>query len=295
MKKIATICSMLVLGGVLAFAQNNPELAGKVQKAAAKAVTAPNADVAANDQTLYFLLEETVQNETNGARGTYHAEYRCKAYVLDEHWYILAGTCGSSVRGDVGHNDKDEYTRHQLRLQTADGQPLVYKKNEHIMLLREEKHLPARYVNVLATSTPQQLFTLTAHDYTAVINTARFGLNKVVQRELKPKTIRGNSFILREGTFDLSGTATDPLFLIAPDQNTFLAAYNNAPMYYYFYDHPGQVRGDLSPKGDRSDTWFSLTEEDLKFIQNTLQAYPEDWARIKTRLFLDQTHTPYFE
>lgn len=293
MKKIIVTFILIALGAILALAQENNDLTNQVQRAVQTAVV--NADAAGSNRTLYFILKETVRHESNGSEGTYHAEYHCKAYALDEHWYILAGTCGNSVKADVGHNDKNDYTRRGLTLLAEDGTELKYKKNKHIMLLHEEKFIPGLYVNVLATSSPVQLFTLTAEEYAAVINTSRFGLNKIVTRELKPKSIMADSFQLEEGVFDLSGTATDPLFLISPEQNTFLAGYNKAPMVYYFYDHPGQVRGDLDAKGDRSINWFSLTKEDLQFIKDSLKDYPADWKRIKTRLFLDQTQTPYFE
>lgn len=293
MKSIITFVSLLLLGHTYCAAQNNTSLKDKVQKATQAAVV--NAGVEENNHTLDFLLEESVRNVVNGAEGTYHAEYHCKAYTLDEHWYILAGTCGNSVNGDIGHHDRDNYTRHHLKLLTYSGQDITYYKNEHILLIRDEKHLPGLYVNVLATSTPETLFSLTAKDYTAKINTSRFGFNAVRTRELKPKTIHDGVFSLRKGLLDLNGTATDPLFLIAPDQNTYLAGYNAAPMFYYFYDHPGQVRGDLSPKGIRSNTWFSLTKADLEFIKSTVKKYPEDWKRIKQRLFLDQTETPFFK
>ncbi len=294
MKKIVVTFILIALGAILALAQENKNLTNQVQRAVQTA--AVNSGAAESNRTLYFILKETVRHELNGTEGTYHAAYHCKAYALDEHWYILAGTCGNSIKADVGHNDKNEYTRRGLTLLAEDGTELKYKKNKHLMLLHDEKFIPGLYVNVLATSSPVQLFTLTADKYTAVINTSRFGLNKVVTRELKPKSILSDSFQLEEGTFDLSGTATDPLFLISPEQNTFLAGYNKAPMVYYFYDHPGQVRGNLDPRGDRSSNWFSLTEEDLKFIKESIQKdYPEDWKRIKARLFLDQTQTPYFK
>ncbi len=293
MKKIIITFVFIIIGTFLAFAQGNTELTNRVQRAVQSGIV--NAGAEKNNLTLYFLLKETVRHENTGSEGTFHAEYHCKAYALDEHWYILAGTCGNSVQADVGHNDKDEYTRRGLTLLAEDGTELNYTKNKHLMLLHEEKFIPGVYINVLATSSPVQLFTLTAEKYTAVINTSRFGLNKVLTRELKPKSILGDSFELNESVFDLSGTATDPLFLIGPNGNTFLAAYNKAPLVYYFYDHPGQVRGDLDAAGDRSARWFSLTKEDLQFIKDSLKNYPVDWKRIKNRLFLDQTQTPYFK
>ena len=293
MKKIIVTFVFIILGTFLVFAQDNTELTNRVQRAVQSNII--NTGAEKNHLTLYFLLEETVRHENTNSEGTYHAEYHCKAYALDEHWYILAGTCGNSVNSDVGHDDRREYTRHNLKLKTLSGEKLTYFKNPHLMLLREEKFIPGVYVNILATSSPVQLFTLTAEKYTAMINTSRFGLNKVLTRELKPKSIMGDSFELNESAFDLSGTATDPLFLIGPDGNSFLAAYNKAPMFYYFYDHPGQIRGDLDAKGDRSARWFSLTKEDLQFIKDSLKDYPADWKRIKNRLFLDQTQTPYFK
>ena len=115
-------------------------------------------------------------------------------------------------------------------------------------------------------------------------------------RELKPKTVRGNFFSLLEGPFDLSGTATDPLFLIASNKDVFLSAYNDAPLIYHFYDHPSQVRRVPLSNAKNSHRWFSLTKEDLQFIKKTMiKDYPKDWKRIKKRLFLDQTQTPYFK
>lgn len=290
-KKILVVLGSILLGTTFSSAQKTTE---KIQKEV-QAVVEFNAGVEESNRTLEFVLEETVRHVPTGAEGTYHADYRCKAYALDEHWYILAGTCGNSVAGDVGHDDADDYTHHNLTLKSIRFEDITYYKNKHLMLLREEKFIPGLYVKVLATSSPKQLFALTSNDYTAKINSSRFGLNIVKTREPKPKTILGNSFSLREGLFHLQGTATDPLFLVASNEESFLAAYNKAPMVYYFYDNPNQVRGSTQPKGERSIFWYSLTKDDLQFIKTTVQKYPGDWERIKNRLFLDETQTPYFD
>lgn len=309
MKKLLTVISAVFFMATLATAQkgrleeqvvrtvenarNNPQVQAPVAEPS-------NAGMEKTSYVVDFEIQESVYDGDNDA--TYKADYRCKAYKLDEHWIILAGTCGNSVNSDIAEDGDHTYLkRHGFKFVQAYWagravSPFVYKKNDHVMLLRtgDGFTLKAPYVKILATSAPQNLFSLTAgKDYDAVINTSRFGLNAARTRTLKPKTIQGDQFELRKGFLGLSGSATDPMFIRDTQGEVFIAAYNVASMRYYFKDHPFQVRGSTEPDGDYSNTWFSLTEDDLKFIKETVSAYPGDWERIKNRLFLNQTETPY--
>ena len=298
MKKVLTLVSFVFFATAFANAQQS-KLQEVVKQAIQQAATnvSSNAGVEERNGVLQFTLSESVVNDATGASGTYHADYRCKVYALDQNWYIAAGTCGKSyAKGRVHENDNeyDSYSRHGLKLYYTDGTAVEYKKNDHVTLIRKiegQSDLSAPYVNVLAT-TPQKLLTLTGEGYTLKINTSRYGLDAIRSREIRPKSIDGNTFSLREGMFDLSGSATDPLFAIAPNDNVFLAASNNSEMTYAFYDSDKIPHFDEA-HGDHFNKWFSLTEDDLKFIKQTVSAYEGDWDRIKTRLFLDQTETPY--
>ena len=51
-----------------------------------------------------------------------------------------------------------------------------------------------------------------------------------------------------------------------------------------------------SSSGGTSPRWYTLSQQDLHFIRDTIQKQrPGDWARIKGRLFFNQTNTPYFK
>lgn len=290
MKKVLTLVSVLFITATFAAAQRVQQGVEQVMREAEQTASS-NAGAEKRNEVLDLTLVETVVHAGNGAQNTYHAAYRCKVYPLDQNWYIAAGTCGNSVKGDVHHDDASEYTRHELKLTQVDGSNLEYKKNERVTLIRTSA-LSGPYVNVLA-STPVNLLALTGNGHTLKVNTSRFGLNAVRSREIRPKSIKENVFSLREGRFDLSGSATDPLFVINPNNDVFVAAYNKAPMRYFFYDTGDLIRAFPEAHGDYSNSWFSLTEDDLKFIKQTVSAYEGDWDRIKTRLFLDQTQTPY--
>ena len=214
----------------------------------------------------------------------------CKAYPIAKHWLLVAGTCARPV------NLKSELfgtlfvTKHNL---TPYSSNIRFVYNSRIMLIWSDYYnFTGPFVNVLATDSPEQLFTLSAsHDIK--INTARWGMDSVKTRSLKSGSIKEGAedkvlFQLKESAADLSGTATDPLFLIEKEglHNEFLAAYNDGIMDYTFGNWPYH-------HGRTSENWYSLHLGDLQFIKDTvLKNRPADWAQIKTRLFYNQTEKP---
>ena len=224
----------------------------------------------------------------------------CKAYALDEHWLILAGTCTKAMQAILAtrwHNSyygdseafsiqiSEYFSDRTIGMMTENGLINDVKThmayNDRLLLIwNDEAEHRAPFVNVLATASPYYLQFLQDHKHTLKIHTARFGSNRPFRRKIRPGTICENHFQLDEDWTDLSGTYTDPLFVINPAGNEFLTAFNNAVQFFNV----------------TSDTWYGLTYVDLLFIKVTVQKYrPQDWARIKTRLFYNDTETPYFE
>lgn len=192
-------------------------------------------------------------------------------------------------------DDHKLISREERQVFTYEGREFTNMAyNSKIMLVwYNQAQYVAPFVNVLAASSPKQLFTL-SKTHQVQINTARYGKDAVRTREFDDNSASGNYFKLDESWTQLSGTATDPLFLINSDKNEFLAGYNNGYLHYnylltlndFFFQFDGLP----------SDTWYSLSLEDLHFIRATVQAHrPQDWPLIKTRLFYNTTDLPYFE
>ena len=238
-------------------------------------------------------------------KGPYKATLACKAYALDSNWLLLAGTC---MRYSTDPVQVYETTYHEREGRKIDSNFKVgdyaipaknYVYNDDVMLLWTADPNTVKFlsklpkVNVLAISEIRQLFALNDRN-TIKINTARLGTNAIRERKLKTNSFRGNLFQLEEGFTDLSGTATDPLFLITPAGREFLVGYNNGQLNYALQITFDDTLNTFN--GETSKEYFALNLDDLNFIKKTvLEKRPGDWKRIKNRLFLDQTETPYFK
>ena len=271
---------------------------------------AGNSGVIDQNQRVDLDIQESfTDTHTHQNFGPYDAQIGCKAYVLDSYWLVVAGTCMRYDNGAIFESGDQAYMKRYGRKVTGlvssfKENPVKrvftgldashHAENGNIMLIWS--HTPAffgPYVNILATSSPENLFTLSAN-HTIKINTARGGTNSTPTRTLKSGSIKGRTFELDEGWSDLSGTATDPLFLINPARNEFLSAYNNGYVHYALQMRLDDVTNSSS--GGTSPRWYTLSQQDLHFIRDTIQKQrPGDWARIKGRLFFNQTNTPYFK
>ena len=304
MKKLVLIVCALAVCTVSLQAQNKPKVANsqldkeveQTVKRAAAATALTNKGAIKENKRVDFRIEESLRELNAGLEeGPYEADIACKAYALDSHWLLLAGTCMRYSNQDIREQDDHKYIeRFGRKITHASIWPLHHAENSNVMLIwREEAIYKAPFVNVLATSNPSSLFALSSN-HAVQINTARFGADSVKSRSLKTNSIQGNTFKLDENWGDLSGTATDPLFLINPNGNEFLAAYNNGYISYALQMTFDDIFRTFD--GLKSDTWFTLTQADLEFIKHTVQTNrPEDWPTIKNRLFLDHTQTPYFK
>ncbi|WP_428075906.1 hypothetical protein [Candidatus Avelusimicrobium luingense] len=248
----------------------------------------------------------------------------CKAYALDAHWTLVAAPCAHAfafngwkknipyaqqIYSVSMHTNNFENwdsifqddTNYFLGWISKNGQlphedtHMAY--NNHIMLIWHEQRLyEGPYVNVLATTSPEQLFALETNN-TFKINTARymFFSDSIRERSLQKGSVKGNTFRLDESATDLSGTSTDPLFLITPQHTEFIAGYNAAKLGKKWF-RAQWLSGEKSLEGLACPVWYSLTKNDLQFIEQTVRAYrPQDWFSIKGRLFFNQTQTPFFK
>ena len=294
MKKIWAVVSLFLLMTSVSFVHAAEEtLQEKVQKAVSKAATPSNKGAIKENKVAHVTVVDRFGNgvDIDGEDMIIAANvytYGCKAYALHPNWLLVAGTCVHHLDPEPFHDpfSPAKFAMSYVAAQTPEEE-LDY--NGNILLIWRDKPLyKAPFIKVLAVSTPQQLFALTA-THQVQINTARLGLDKVVDRTLKSGSIKKDSsgqvlFQLDETWTDLSGTATDPLFLISATSNEFLAGYNNGVL-----DYQARV-------GRSSPDWYTLSESDLKFIKDTVQENrPQDWSFIKTRLFFNQTKTPYFK
>lgn len=290
MKRTLVYAAILLLTACPLLAASKATLEQKVEEQVKVAVT-PNKGAIEKNLRIDFEIAESFYDERyDQNNGPYRADIACKAYALDAHWLILSGTCMRYSSGDILEPGDHEFIERYGRVIKD---KIKYSYNDNVMLIwTNENKYEAPFVNVLATSSPVQLFTLSAN-HKIKINTARLGTDAVRNRTLKTGSINGNRFQLNEGLSDLSGTATDPLFLISPEENEFLAAYNNGEISYAL-----QMRSDDILKtfdGLTSKDWFSLNKKDLEFIKVTVQANrPNDWNKIKQRLFFDNTKVPFF-
>lgn len=251
------------------------------------------------DLERHYVTKNNAKEDDTVNHITSTSSVSCKAYALDTHWLILAGTCMEAIQQSLHpqwHNtyrgDKDAFeiqlkeglSERTVGLITEKGllpdvkNHLAY--NDRVMLVWHDKEAyRAPFVNVLAVASPYGLQALQNQKHTLKIHTARFGSNKTVARSIQQGTISENTFALLEHWYDLPGTYTDPLFAVNPAGSEFLTGYNTAVQF-------------IQTAGKR---WYSLTYADLLFIKNTVQQNrPQDWPRLKDRLFYNDTACPYF-
>nr|QGT50617.1 hypothetical protein Elusimicrob1349_0870 [uncultured Elusimicrobia bacterium] len=291
MNKTLTCAGMLLLLANPLLATPHSSLSDAVNHKV-NATIPQNKDAIKHNLRVNFSISEYFYDERlDQDNGPFDADIACKAYALDTNWLILSGTCMRYDQNDIREEGDHEYLdRHDRTVRNISN----HAENNNIMLIwTPTPQYKAPFVNVLATTSPAQLFTLSAN-HTVKINTARYGKDAVRTRKLKTNSIKGNIFKLDEGWTDLSGTATDPLFLISPAGNEFLAGYNNGNISYALQMTLDDILNTYD--GQTSDEWFALTKSDLEFIKATVLAKrPKDWSRIKSRLFLDKTDKPYFK
>ena len=283
------------LFSVSALATDTATLTKQVQRAAQVHLT-PNVGAIKNNSRLDFYITERLDYPGRTVYGPYRADLACKSYALDSHWLIVAGTCMRVDNSDIWeYGDSQLITRFDREVFQKNGTEFTtFKNNARVMLVwSDQAQYRGPFVNVLAVSSPKQLVAL-EKTHTVKINTARYGRDGVRTREFDTTSAHGNYFKLDESWTQLSGTATDPLFLIAPNENEFLAGYNDG---YVHYNYLRSLNDLIFPNdGLPSDTWYSLTQEDLHFIRHTVrEKRPQDWERIKARLFYETTSAPYFE
>ena len=270
---------------------------------AAQNQKAKNTNTGASTQNLrvdFTISEKFYDKKIKQDNGPYNAHIACKAYALDSHWLILAGTCMDYSNEDLRDIDDRFYIRRYNRQikRALIGSTTLDERNHartrNVMLIWNDKSIfQGPYVNVLATAAPKQLFTLSAN-HLLKIHTSCLNANALRARTLKPNSVKGNTFKLDEGFTDLSGTATDPLFLFSARGNEFLSAYNAGKISYALQISYRDVK--YNSHGNFSDTWYTLSANDLQFIKKTVQQHrPKDWARIKGRLFFNQTSVPFFK
>ena len=291
MNKTWTFAGLLLLLACPLFANTDTKIGSTINKKVNEVVAANKGAIKENLRVDFAISESFYDSRLQQDNGPFDADISCKAYALNSQWLILAGTCmrydeERDIREDGDHEYMERHSRTFRRHYN-------YAENGNVLLMWSAKsRYSAPFVKVLATTSPHELFTLSAN-HTIKINTSRFGRHAVKTRKLKTGSVSGNHFKLDESWFDLSGTATDPLFVIAPNGNEFLAGYNNG---YISYALQMTIDDSVNTSTrNPSDAWFSLTKEDLNFIKETVQEKrPQDWARIRTRLFLNTTNRPYF-
>ncbi|WP_432634216.1 hypothetical protein [Candidatus Avelusimicrobium sp.] len=261
------------------------------------------ANKGASDENLrvdFNISENFYDHNMEQENGPFKADIACKAYALDSHWLLLAGTCMDYSTEDIRTPGDHVYMeRHDRKILKASAGKIAlnakhYTLNERIMLIwSNNASFTGPYVNVLGTTSPSKLFELSAN-HTVKIHTARLGIDSLRERDFKSNSIKGNTFKLKEKFTDLSGTATDPLFLFSKQGNEFLAAYNKGEISYALQMTVDDFTHTYD--GKTSATWYSLTKEDLFFIKDTVNKIrPQDWNRIKGRLFFNGTSVPFFK
>lgn len=291
MKKNLAYAGLLLLLACPLFAVSSQKLEQAVSSKASAAVPTNKDAIKGNLRVDFPISEYFYDGLRDQDNGPFDADIACKAYALDEHWLILSGTCMRYYdSGDIREVGDHEYIERHGR---TFRENINHAENDNVMLIwNSTGGFKAPFVNVLATDSPNQLFTLSAN-HTVKINTARHGRNAIRTRKLKTGSVSGKYFKLDESWTDLSGTATDPLFLISQNGNEFLAGYNNGIISYALQMTIDDIFHTFD--GQTSDEWFSLSKEDLNFIKRIVQQErPKDWARIKNRLFFNTTDKPFF-
>jgi len=299
MKKILAAVSLFLVMTSVSFVYAAEEtLQTKIEKAVVNAIAPTNQGAIKENQVVHFTIVDRYWNPGDRYYGNDVVaanlyDFGCKAYALHANWLIVAGTCARHMDPIEDPMSTVEFKEWYI---TPQDKKDHFARNKNIMLVwRDKATYKGPFVNVLAVDTPHQLFTLTATHHVQ-INTARLGLNKVVDRTLKSGSIKTNAygkviFQLNEIGSDLSGTATDPLFLISSQSNEFLAGFNNGVL-----DYQSVQQGLKGWDGLASPNWYNISEDDLLFIKDTVKGNrPQDWEAIKKQLFFNQTQKPYFK
>lgn len=297
MKKSLLYALLIAIVGTPLLAEPQPDPLGEALSNSVESAQKSNTEAIKKNHRVDFTISEKLTNNRNGETyGPYEADIACKAYALDKQWLILAGKCMDYYYGDIyNEGDRTYIKRHSRKLLASDPAITNYAWNNNVMLIKTEKTFEGPFVKILATDSPEKLFTLSA-THKVKIHTARMGINGVRERKLKTGSIDGNTFKLDEGWGDLSGTATDPLFLIAPNGHEYLTAYNNGGISYSLHLDFDSTFSLVGSDGKASPRWYSLEKEDLEFIKTTIsQKDPNAWKTIKPRLFFNQTTKPYFQ
>lgn len=321
---------LLFVGGNLTFAATiydtiNEQIIRQIaQQQLSPAVFSNEGSLEKNHRLAFTVSDGRLVPQDNNFATMEKAEVYCKAYALGAHWTLVAGTCAHAFafngwKTNIPHAQQvysvSVHTNHWENLDSIFQDDPTYflgwvskngqlphenthmAYNNHIMLIWHEQELyEGPYVNLLAVSSPRQLFTLQANNIFK-INTARYVLfsDGIRERSLKSGSAKGGTFQLNESITDLSGTSTDPLFLVTSKHTEFIAGYNAAKLGKKWH-RPEWFSGDKTREGRPCPTWYSLTQNDLLFIEQTVRAQrPQDWMRIKGRLFFNQTQTPFFK
>ncbi len=323
MKNKKFLSTLLILGGVLVSSQ--AAIAADLKPALERKISniVLNQNAIENNLRIDFEITESVYREdsprsasywgressNNTEMGPYKAKLSCKAYALDSHWLILSSTCMRYGNDEVviydqiypyrtGRTIHSSFNVAEFPVENAIPAQNMALKGNLMLLWTDNEELAASLetlpkANVLAVSSPNQLFALSA-DNIFKINTARLGTDGVRIRTLKNNSVNGNKFQLNDKWTDLSGTATDPLFLVTRNGNEFLVGYNDGMLLYALRFPRNDSIWDY--QGKPSKDYFSLNLEDLNFIKETvLKERPQDWERIKERLFYNKIKSPYFQ
>lgn len=297
-KKVLCIVCLCAIASLVSAQGQNPNGALQKQiKRIGQVVTAaieksPNIDAVKNNHTIEFDIAETIYHNDFSV-GTYDALLGCKSYPLHEHWLLVSNTCLKVSDGDLFDVGDHKYIE-RVRVKQAPkdlGKFQIFQEG-NVMLINTSKNFPAPYIKVLGFSTPQQLFALSGKN-TFKINSSRFGWDAIRTRQLEQGSLVNDTFKLSEVPADLSGMFTDPLFLVTPDKNEYLTAYNNAGVDYALQISLDDILHTWD--GRKSDTWTSLSDADIAFIKATISKQdPKAWQSVSKRLFVDDPATPYY-
>ncbi len=297
MKNLSICFGLLFFLSPYLTANSHTDLIQRIERQVVSTSPHSNADAIYHPLRLNLYIKEMVYNtQIHENFGPYMADLACKAYALDEHWLLVAATCMRPTQSDLWQvGDHLFLQRHSRQSFWPDQTPFEnYRENKRIMLVWQEKPIyQAPFVKVLAVSSPKTLIAMGGNGVLK-INTGRFGTDAVRTRTPDVNSVRGNTLRLKQIPGQLTGTATDPLFFINRQKNEFVVGYNNGSLDYWYAISLADVFRTFN--GLSSHIWYTLTKNDLLFIQKTVQTYrPQDWQRIKTRLFYNTTNTPYFK
>ncbi len=285
MKKSLVIVSILLLTATFCFAQKQDQtpFVLPITKAVAKAVLEqPNSGASTNALPVHITIQDTFYNQTSPLAQSTNWVSRtktqtCKAWALNENWLITAATCGQQSNPRISSY---KVRTHQILLENRE---FDFAKNDHVMLIwKNTEQVPyafnAPFTKLLAVNTTSHLFSL------------QWQNQILLSKGYKTKKTSVNPGYLGQYTCEIANKSrhpTDSLFVVTPQGSEFLAAFSNV-----FFDY----NKDIGVVVRRSALFTSLTERDLQFIKETVNAHrPQDWQSIKTRLFYNDIEKPYFK